>query len=94
MTVNRGGNKAAVGETFGGVILVEGGSSARAFVVWSNWCGTRTSGLDVRVTLPETGETVVGHVLDMISEPNPPTYYPRCDVPDSESLLSVDPFQR
>ena len=45
-------------------------------------------------TLPETGETVVGHVLDMISEPSPTTYYPRCDVPDSESLVSVDPFQR
>ena len=93
VTVNRGGNKAAVGDTFGGVLLLQG-SSARAFLVRSNWCGTRTSGLDVRVTLPETGETVVGHVLDMISEPSPTTYYPRCDVPDSESLVSVDPFQR
>ena len=85
-------NKDASGDTFGGQILVQG-ASARAFLVWMNWCGVRDAALDVRVTLPETGEVVVAHVLDPGSEPITGSYYPRCDVASSASRLSVDPFQ-
>jgi len=85
-------NKDATGDTFGGQILVQG-ASARAFLVWMNWCGIHDLGLDVRLTLPETGEVIVAHVLDPGSEPITASYYPRCDVASSPSRLSVDPFQ-
>jgi hypothetical protein len=92
LNVTVSGTTAAVGDTFGGQVLVQG-ASARAFLVWMNWCGAHDPALDLRLTLPETGEVIVAHVLDPSPEPIPTTYYPRCDVAGSPSRLSVDPFQ-
>jgi hypothetical protein len=85
-------NTNATGDVFGGRVLPQG-ASARAFLVWMNWCGARDAALDVRVTLPETGESIVAHVLDPSSAPTSTFDYPRCDVVTSPSRLSVDPFQ-
>lgn len=92
LNVTVSGDKAAVGDTFGGQVLVQG-ASARAFLVWMNWCGVHDTALDLRLTLPETGEMIGAHVLDMSSESSPATSYPRCDAAGSPSQLSVDPFQ-
>ena len=92
LNVTVSGDKAAVGDTFGGRVLVQG-ASARAFLVWMNWCGAHDTALDLRLTVPETGEMIVAHVLDRSTESSPAISYPRCDVAGSSSQLSVDPFQ-
>jgi hypothetical protein len=92
LNVTVSGDKAAVGDTFGGQVLVQG-ASARAFFVWMNWCGVRDAALYLRLTLPETGEMIEAHVLDISSGSSQTISYPRCDVAGSPSQLSVDPFQ-
>ena len=76
-------------DTTAGQVLAQG-QSGWAFLVWGNWCGSRDATLTVLLTLPETNERLNAPLLGQDSEPR--ADYPRCDVPNGGSALSIDAF--
>ena len=61
---------------------------ASAFFVWENWCAPRDRGpLSLLLTLPETAEQLPAAHVPLIGG------YPRCDVRDYGSGISVDAFR-
>lgn len=64
------------------------GQSAGVFFVWSNWCAPREQGtLSLVLTLPETGERIQAAHVPPIGG------YPRCDVSQYGSAISIDAFR-
>ena len=76
-----------------GVIAIKPGEIAQVMLFWSNWCSPKPAlPITVRVTLPVNSQQINIPALELDSI-KPLASFPRCDVPESSSGLTVGPFE-